>query len=129
MRVQADSLIFHDNYFHNFVKIADKIGNAYNRESSDLKEQAANSPVDEAYLNEKYTELLNSMEETVKKDGNSKMGPVLAQTFIALENLHPRTHDRRYKKLYSLAKMYVEARGFENASQDLVNRVMPRIQM
>jgi hypothetical protein len=55
------------------------------------------------------------------------MYPNLGAAFMNLENMSTNAHDKRYKKLFELAKRYMVHRGYGDASMDLVNRTLPKV--
>lgn len=65
-KTKVNSLIMFDNYYNSFVKPVKEKKNMHlwgYEEESQIIEQAENSQVEEAWLNESYTSLLDAMDE------------------------------------------------------------------
>lgn len=56
------------------------------------------------------------------------MYPNLGQAFMNLENMSTSAHEKRYKKIFELAKRYMASRGYAEASMDLVERTLPKVE-
>jgi hypothetical protein len=65
-KTKVNSLVMFDNYYNSFVKPVKEKKNMHlwgYEEESQIIEQAENSQVEEAWLNESYTALLDAMDE------------------------------------------------------------------
>lgn len=68
------------------------------------------------------------MDEHSSQGEKAIMYPNLGQAFMNLENLSASAHEKRYKKIFELAKRYMATRGYAEASIDLVERTLPKVE-